>query len=153
MRIYMFIAGAVPGLIGTLQALEALKIIIDLKPSLSERLLLLDAQTASFRCVKLRAKQAGCAVCSPQRSINDVADVDYAVFCGRLPNDKVNSLIIFSVYHLLLNAFWGVRLVMGWKVDSGQGIGQSSPRKARDFYCVCARISISLSCFLLSFMG
>ena len=82
----------VPGVMGTLQAMEAIKIVAGLGSSYSQRLLVFDGAAGMFRAVKLRPRQADCAVCSDQRTICDVAGVDYDQFCGRGPNDKVSSL-------------------------------------------------------------
>lgn len=61
-------------------------------PSFSRRLLVFDGESGIFRTVSLRPKQSDCAVCSGQqtRTINRIEDVDYALFCGRGPHDKVS---------------------------------------------------------------
>ncbi|KAI9560752.1 hypothetical protein GHT06_011704 [Daphnia sinensis] len=103
------VIGAVPGLIGTLQAMETIKLLLAevkpdtsnhcrIGPSFSGRLLVFDGESAMFRTVSLRPKQLDCAVCaSPQtRTINRVQDVDYALFCGRGPHDKDEGLRILK---------------------------------------------------------
>ncbi len=50
------------GMIGTAQAAEALKLLLNIGESLQGRLLLLDALTAEWRTIKL-ARDASCAVC------------------------------------------------------------------------------------------
>ena len=55
------------GIIGTMQAAEALKLVAGIGESLTGRLLLLDALEMEWRSVKFR-KDAGCAVCGPQGS-------------------------------------------------------------------------------------
>ena len=57
------ILGAVPGLLGTLQATEAIKYILGLGELLVGRMLIYDALRMSFRTVKLLARNAHCAVC------------------------------------------------------------------------------------------
>nr|MBL8410792.1 molybdopterin-synthase adenylyltransferase MoeB [Dechloromonas sp.] len=52
------------GIIGTMQAAEALKLAANIGESLTGRLLLLDAMDMEWRTVKFR-KDAGCAVCGP----------------------------------------------------------------------------------------
>lgn len=52
------------GIIGTMQAAEALKLAAGIGESLSGRLLLLDALTMEWRTVRFK-KDAGCAVCGP----------------------------------------------------------------------------------------
>ncbi|KAK4005494.1 hypothetical protein OUZ56_007202 [Daphnia magna] len=103
------VIGAVPGLIGTLQAMETIKLLLaEVKPdtsnhcptgpSFSRRLLVFDGESGMFRTVSLRPKQPDCAVCaSPQtRTINRLEDVDYALFCGRGPHDKDEGLRILK---------------------------------------------------------
>lgn len=84
---------AVPGLIGTLQAMEAIKLAVGACPSYSRRLLIFDGESGTFRLVNLRPKQAACVVCGDARTIVNLEDVDYTLFCGRGPTDKVCPLI------------------------------------------------------------
>lgn len=46
-----------------------------------------DAQDAKFRSIKLRPKQAGCAVCGETPAVTQL--VDYEAFCGAAATDKV----------------------------------------------------------------
>lgn len=94
----------VPGLIGTLQAIETIKLLLTDKdkgggPSYSQKLLVFDAESGLFRTVTLRGRQPNCAVCcSPNnRTIQRLEDVDYALFCGRGPNDKVFIIPLFGI--------------------------------------------------------
>lgn len=64
--------GAVTGVLGTLQATEALKEILGIGDSLSGRLLLWDALAARFRTVTLRPDPA-CALCGPHATITDLS--------------------------------------------------------------------------------
>lgn len=54
------------GMIGTTQAAEAMKLLVDLGESLQGRLLLLDALAMEWRSIKL-SRDAGCAVCAASR--------------------------------------------------------------------------------------
>ena len=71
------VLGVLPGLIGTLQATEALKIILGLGEVLSGRLLLVDALTMRFQTIGFRPVAA-----NQQRS---ALATDYAAFCGEAP--------------------------------------------------------------------
>lgn len=82
---YTFCA-SVPGIIGSLQALEAIKIACDMEPSFSQRLLLFDALD-TFRTIKLRPRQAKCVVCGENPSVTEL--IDYVQFCGAAATDKV----------------------------------------------------------------
>ena len=64
--------GAVTGVLGTLQATEALKEILGIGESMSGRLLLWDALAARFRTVRLRPDPA-CALCGPAATIHDLS--------------------------------------------------------------------------------
>ncbi|HEY1771223.1 MAG TPA: molybdopterin-synthase adenylyltransferase MoeB [Chthoniobacterales bacterium] len=82
------VLGVLPGIIGTLQATEALKLILGLGDSLVGRLLHFDALKMQFREFHLR-RDPECPVCGETPSIT--APVDYEEFCGNrtteLPND------------------------------------------------------------------
>ncbi len=66
------VLGAVTGVMGTLQATEVLKEILDVGESMSGRLLIWDALASRFRTVRLR-QDAGCALCGPQATIKDLS--------------------------------------------------------------------------------
>ncbi|KAI3997072.1 hypothetical protein MKX01_032723 [Papaver californicum] len=57
------VLGVVPGIIGCLQALEALKVAGDVGEPLSGRMLLFDALSAKIRIVKLRGRSLHCEAC------------------------------------------------------------------------------------------
>ena len=73
------VLGVLPGIVGCLQAAEALKIILGVGETLSGRLLVYDALSTRFRMLKLR-KDPQCRVCSkPPESIELI---DYEAFCS-----------------------------------------------------------------------
>ena len=76
------VLGVLPGLVGTIQATEALKLILGSGTTLAGRLLLLDALTMEFRTVKAR-RDPDCPVCGDHPSIT--ALIDYEQFCGIAP--------------------------------------------------------------------
>lgn len=73
------VLGVLPGIIGTLQALEALKWILGLGTSAVGRLMLFDALKLEMREITLRRDPA-CVVCGTTPSIKEL--VDYEAFCG-----------------------------------------------------------------------
>ena len=73
------VLGILPGTIGTIQATEALKLILGIGDSLIGRLLLYNALDMSFDFVNLR-KNPKCRVCGPNPEIT--ALIDYEEFCG-----------------------------------------------------------------------
>ena len=76
------VLGVLPGVIGVLQATEAIKIILGIGEPLVGRLLQYDALSASFRTFRLR-RSPECPVCGEQPTIRDY--VDYEDFCAGLP--------------------------------------------------------------------
>jgi adenylyltransferase/sulfurtransferase len=73
------VLGVLPGIIGSIQALETIKWIIGAGDSLLGRLLLFDALKLRFRELKLR-KDPGCPICGDDPSIHEL--IDYEAFCG-----------------------------------------------------------------------
>ena len=73
------VLGVLPGIIGSLQALETIKLIIGRGTSLAGRLLLFDALSMKFRELKLR-KNSHCPMCGTHRKIHQL--IDYNEFCG-----------------------------------------------------------------------
>uniref|UniRef100_A0A1B6LZH7 Adenylyltransferase and sulfurtransferase MOCS3 homolog n=1 Tax=Graphocephala atropunctata TaxID=36148 RepID=A0A1B6LZH7_9HEMI len=84
------VLGAVTGAIGTLQALEVVKIVLGMSGVLSSNLLLFDGENTSFRTIKLRKKNDNCSVCGTDPSVTQL--VDYEQFCGAAANDKDANL-------------------------------------------------------------
>ncbi|KAJ3004074.1 UNVERIFIED_CONTAM: Molybdenum cofactor synthesis protein 3 [Siphonaria sp. JEL0065] len=80
------VLGVVTGIIGSFQALEAIKVITGMGPSYSQKMLLFDAGSGSVRVVKLRGRNPKCASCGDERSITEL--IDYVQFCGSSATDK-----------------------------------------------------------------
>jgi sulfur-carrier protein adenylyltransferase/sulfurtransferase len=78
------VLGVLPGMIGTLQANEALKLILGVGESLSGRLMVFDALATKWRTMKLR-KDPGCRVCS--KPPGEIELIDYEQFC-LAPRDR-----------------------------------------------------------------
>lgn len=76
------VLGALTGLVGSIQATEALKQFLGIGESLSSRLLLIDALSMSFREVKLKRNPA-CPLCGDNPTVTEL--IDYEVFCGVAP--------------------------------------------------------------------
>ena len=82
------VLGVLPGTVGTLQATEAIKLIIGAGDSLIGRLLLYDALTMQFDLLKLQ-KNPDCLICSDHPKIT--ALIDYEEFCGMPQNDHQDT--------------------------------------------------------------
>ncbi len=78
------VLGVLPGVIGTIQATEAIKLIIGQGEPLIGRLLLYDALEMSFRTLKLR-KNPDCPACGEHPTVTEL--IDYDAFCGVTPHD------------------------------------------------------------------
>jgi adenylyltransferase/sulfurtransferase len=78
------VLGVLPGIIGTLQATEALKLILEIGDPLIGRLMLFNALDMEFEFVKLK-KNPNCKVCSPNPEVTEL--IDYEEFCGMPGHD------------------------------------------------------------------
>jgi adenylyltransferase/sulfurtransferase len=78
------VLGVLPGIIGVMQAIEAIKLIMGIGESLIGRLVHFDALKLKFREFKLR-KDPKCPVCGPNPTITEL--IDYDQFCG-IPEAK-----------------------------------------------------------------
>src|SRR5205809_3728043 len=76
------VLGVLPGIIGTIQATEILKLALGKGGSLVGRLLLFNALDMSFRELKLR-RDPECPVCGDHPTIKEL--IDYEQFCGISP--------------------------------------------------------------------
>jgi molybdopterin/thiamine biosynthesis adenylyltransferase/rhodanese-related sulfurtransferase len=74
------VLGVLPGVMGVLQATEAVKLILGRGSSLSGRLLMYDALGAKFRELKLRRDPA-CPTCGEGVDRSQIELIDYAAFC------------------------------------------------------------------------
>jgi molybdopterin/thiamine biosynthesis adenylyltransferase/rhodanese-related sulfurtransferase len=80
--------GVLPGIIGTLQATEALKLLLGIGEPLIGRLLLYDGLTASLEELSLK-KNPKCKICSDNPEITKL--IDYEAFCG-VPAHDIESV-------------------------------------------------------------
>jgi adenylyltransferase/sulfurtransferase len=80
------VLGVLPGIIGTIQATEAIKLILGAGDTLIGRLLLFDALRMTFRTLKLQ-RDPECPVCGDHPTVK--ALIDYEMFCGITPPQQV----------------------------------------------------------------
>ena len=73
------VLGVLPGIVGSIQAMETIKLILGSGRNLTGRLLLFDALEMGFREFKLR-KNPKCPMCGEHRTIDQL--IDYYEFCG-----------------------------------------------------------------------
>jgi adenylyltransferase/sulfurtransferase len=73
------VLGVLPGMIGIIQAIETIKLILNLGDSLVNRLLLFDSLAMEFREVRIR-RDPSCPLCGDNPTIDHL--IDYEAFCG-----------------------------------------------------------------------
>ena len=73
------VLGALTGLVGSIQAVETLKLILGIGDSLASRLLLIDGLSMDFRTVRIR-RNPNCPLCGDSPTVTEL--IDYEVFCG-----------------------------------------------------------------------
>ncbi|KXK56360.1 MAG: molybdopterin-synthase adenylyltransferase MoeB [Chlorobi bacterium] len=82
------VLGVLPGVIGTLQATEVIKVLTGIGKPLIGRLLLYDALAMGFRELRF-ARDPDCPICSNRPTITQL--IDYEAFCGVPAHDRVSN--------------------------------------------------------------
>ncbi|PKA50542.1 Adenylyltransferase and sulfurtransferase MOCS3 2 [Apostasia shenzhenica] len=92
------VLGVVPGVIGCLQALEAIKVASGIGETLSGRMLIFDALSSRIRIVKIRGRSLQCVACGENAELTQqkFRSFDYECFTQSPMSDRVISLSIFS---------------------------------------------------------
>ncbi len=73
------VLGVLPGIIGTIQAAEAIKLILGIGEPLIGKMMLIDTLRMEFRTVKIR-RNPNCPICGDNPTIREL--IDYEEFCG-----------------------------------------------------------------------
>ncbi len=76
------VLGALVGMVGTWQALEALKLLVGIGEPMAGRLLILDGLAADASTIEV-ARRSDCEICGEHPTIHQL--IDYQVFCGLRP--------------------------------------------------------------------
>lgn len=103
------VLGALPGILGSMQAMEALKILLGIGEPLQGRVLHYDALAGRTREIALR-KDPSCALCGPNPTILTLADVDPVCGCALGGGKKETSPAVPEVSCAELRAL----LASGW---------------------------------------
>lgn len=82
------VLGVLPGVIGTLQATEVIKVLTGIGKPLIGRLLLYDALAMGFRELRF-ARDPDCPICGNRPTITQL--IDYEAFCGMPAHDRVSN--------------------------------------------------------------
>ncbi len=102
------VLGVLPGIIGSIQAIEAIKVLLGKGDTLIGRLLVFDALRMKFRELRLR-KNPACPICGTNPTIKEL--IDYEEFCGlRAPTEQVGEEYQISVD------------ILKAKIDGGQDV-------------------------------
>ena len=92
------VLGVLPGIVGSIQATEAIKLLLGRGDTLVGRLLVFDALRMKFRELKLR-KNPDCPICGTNPTIKEL--IDYEEFCGlRSPSEQVSEEAQITVEEL-----------------------------------------------------
>jgi molybdopterin/thiamine biosynthesis adenylyltransferase/rhodanese-related sulfurtransferase len=107
------VLGVLPGIIGTIQATEILKLAIGKGSSLIGRLLLFNALDMKFRELKLR-RDPKCPICGDHPTITEL--IDYDLFCGVSPepaNSAMNpdEVTVQEMKHALEDPKLGIQII------------------------------------------
>lgn len=73
------VLGVLPGIVGSIQAIETIKLLLELGEPLAGRLLIFDALDMEFREVKIR-RDPDCPICGDNPTVTEL--IDYEAFCG-----------------------------------------------------------------------
>lgn len=103
------VLGVVPGLVGTIQATEAIKMLLGLGDTLVGRLLTIDALTMAFRTIEIR-KDPECPACGTHEL---KALIDYDEFCGTAAYESPRDARVSEIQP----AHLAQRLAQGDEID------------------------------------
>ncbi len=78
------VLGVLPGIVGSIQAMEAIKYILQIGEPLIGRLLMFDALDMTFRMLKVK-RDKECPVCGEHPTVTEL--IDYEQFCGLPPRE------------------------------------------------------------------
>jgi adenylyltransferase/sulfurtransferase len=93
------VLGVLPGVIGTIQATEAIKLITGAGQPLIGRLLLFDSLQMTFRQLRLR-KDPNCAVCGARPTVTEL--IDYEGFCNPASGHEVTPAQLAEMHDALV---------------------------------------------------
>ncbi|GIQ69652.1 molybdenum cofactor biosynthesis protein MoeB [Xylanibacillus composti] len=82
------IVGAVAGIMGSYQALEAVKVLLGLDSVLANKTIMMDLLAGTIHTIK-RSRRASCPVCGDQPEIDQL--IDYEQFCGLPKREEVST--------------------------------------------------------------
>jgi molybdopterin/thiamine biosynthesis adenylyltransferase/rhodanese-related sulfurtransferase len=103
------VLGVLPGIIGTLQATEAIKIISGIGEPLSGKLLLFDALAMSFQVIEIARNNEW--INSAPKNIEEFRQTDYEYFCGNKNSESPTKSISVNELKLMIENKLDVQLL------------------------------------------
>jgi len=91
------VLGTVPGLIGILQATEAIKVLTEIGTPMYDRLLMYDALQCAFYTIKKPPTNKRCPMCGPEATIKSMADSAQESLAARGPSMFTNTVTSVGV--------------------------------------------------------
>uniref|UniRef100_A0A0K0EMY8 Adenylyltransferase and sulfurtransferase MOCS3 homolog n=1 Tax=Strongyloides stercoralis TaxID=6248 RepID=A0A0K0EMY8_STRER len=88
------VLGPIVGVIGSLEALEIIKILAGLEANYAGKLFLFDGMNGVTRNIKLRGRNRNCVMCGDDPKITEL--IDYELFCNSTATDKVLNIKILG---------------------------------------------------------
>ena len=116
------VLGVLPGIVGTIQATEILKLALGRGSSLTGRLLLFNALDMKFRELKLR-RDPKCPICGDNPTIKEL--IDYEQFCGisaepETPASNPDEVTVQEMKRALEDPKLGIRVIDVRELDEQQ---------------------------------
>ncbi|MEM7531614.1 MAG: molybdopterin-synthase adenylyltransferase MoeB [Chloroflexota bacterium] len=93
------VLGVLPGIMGSLQAIEAIKLLAEFGEPLVGKLLMVDTLDMSFRTLNV-SKNPDCPVCGDEPTVTEL--IDYEQFCGLPSTMSVNGHVEEEIAELVL---------------------------------------------------
>jgi molybdopterin/thiamine biosynthesis adenylyltransferase/rhodanese-related sulfurtransferase len=121
------VLGVLPGVIGVIQATEAIKLITGIGEPLIGRFLIYDALRMRFRELKLK-KDPDCPVCGTHPTVTKL--IDYEEFCGLRTADPAAGAAAASVH---ASPFEITSVELKAKLDRGEHVRIIDVREANEF--------------------
>jgi len=124
------VLGVLPGVIGVIQATEAIKLIAGIGEPLIGRFLIYDALRMRFRELKLR-KDPDCPVCGTHPTVTKL--IDYEEFCGLRPSAEEDAIAVAASAGAKSNATDITAVELKERLDRGDALTIVDVREPNEY--------------------
>jgi molybdopterin/thiamine biosynthesis adenylyltransferase/rhodanese-related sulfurtransferase len=124
------VLGVLPGVIGVIQATEAIKLIAGIGEPLIGRFLIYDALRMRFRELKLR-KDPDCPVCGTHPTVTKL--IDYEEFCGLRPSVEEDAIAVAASAGAKSNATDITAVELKERLDRGDALTIVDVREPNEY--------------------